>query len=45
MVFDDKGCKVVMDYFIDVIEWIYLVGCLDYDIFGLLFLMNDGSFL
>ena len=42
--FDDKGRKVVTDYFTDVTERIYPVGRLDYDTSGLLLLTNDGSF-
>ena len=41
---DDKGRKVVTDYFTDVTERIYPVGRLDYDTSGLLLLTNDGSF-
>ena len=38
--FDDKGRKVVTDYFTDVTERIYPVGRLDYDTSGLL-LFNE----
>ena len=41
---DDKGRKVVVDYFTDVPERIYPVGRLDYDTSGLLLLTNDGEF-
>lgn len=45
IVYDEKGCKMVLDFFEDVLEWIYLVGCLDYDILGLLIMINDGVFV
>ena len=41
---DDKGRKVVTDYFPGVEERIYPVGRLDYDTSGLLILTNDGEF-
>ncbi|MBP2099667.1 pseudouridine synthase [Enterococcus rivorum] len=41
---DDKGRKVVTDYFTHVKERIYPVGRLDYDTSGLLLLTNDGDF-
>lgn len=41
---DDKGRKVVTDYFTHVKERIYPVGRLDYDTSGLLILTNDGDF-
>jgi len=41
---DDKGRKVVTDYFTHVKERIYPVGRLDYDTTGLLLLTNDGDF-
>lgn len=41
---DDKGRRVVLDYFSDVNERIYPVGRLDYDTTGLLLLTNDGEF-
>lgn len=44
-VFDDRGCIVVIDYFKDIEVCIYFVGCLDYDIFGLLLFINDGEFI
>lgn len=40
---DDKGRKVVTDYFTHVNERIYPVGRLDYDTSGLLIMTNDGS--
>ena len=41
---DDKGRKVVTDYFTHIKERIYPVGRLDYDTSGLLLLTNDGEF-
>ncbi|RPA61273.1 rRNA pseudouridine synthase [Aerococcus agrisoli] len=41
---DDKGRKVVTDYFPDVQQRIYPVGRLDYNTSGLLLLTNDGEF-
>ncbi|WP_368251516.1 pseudouridine synthase [Enterococcus sp. 2201sp1_2201st1_B8_2201SCRN_220225] len=41
---DDKGRKVVTDYFPQISERIYPVGRLDYDTSGLLLLTNDGAF-
>jgi 23S rRNA pseudouridine2605 synthase len=41
---DDKGRKVVTDFFVGVKERIYPVGRLDYDTSGLLLLTNDGTF-
>ena len=41
---DDKGRKVVTDFFPSVSERIYPVGRLDYDTSGLLLLTNDGAF-
>lgn len=41
---DDKGRKVVTDYFPNVTKRIYPVGRLDYDTSGLLLLTNDGNF-
>ncbi|MEG0373973.1 MAG: S4 domain-containing protein, partial [Enterococcus sp.] len=41
---DDKGRKVVTDYFVGITERIYPVGRLDYDTSGLLLLTNDGAF-
>ncbi len=41
---DDKGRKVVTDFFSHIKERIYPVGRLDYDTSGLLFLTNDGEF-
>ena len=40
---DDKGRKVVTDYFTDYSERVYPVGRLDYDTSGLLLLTNDGE--
>lgn len=41
---DDKGRKVVTDFFPHVKERIYPIGRLDYDTSGLLLLSNDGEF-
>ncbi|HLU23775.1 pseudouridine synthase [Lederbergia graminis] len=41
---DDKGRKVVTDYFPHVSERIYPIGRLDYDTSGLIILSNDGEF-
>jgi 23S rRNA pseudouridine2605 synthase len=41
---DDKGRKVVTDYFEGIKQRIYPVGRLDYDTSGLLVLTNDGEF-
>ncbi|MGY0836165.1 pseudouridine synthase [Aerococcus urinaeequi] len=41
---DDKGRKVVTDFFPDVEQRIYPVGRLDYNTSGLLLLTNDGEF-
>lgn len=41
---DDKGRKVVTDFFSGTTERIYPVGRLDYDTSGLLLLTNDGAF-
>lgn len=41
---DDKGRRVVTDYFEGVNERIYPVGRLDYDTSGALLLTNDGEF-
>ncbi|WP_086347497.1 pseudouridine synthase [Candidatus Enterococcus clewellii] len=41
---DDKGRKVVTDFFPSVVERIYPVGRLDYDTSGILLLTNDGDF-
>lgn len=41
---DDKGRKVVTDFFTEVEERIYPIGRLDYDTSGLLLLTNDGDF-
>jgi 23S rRNA pseudouridine2605 synthase len=41
---DDKGRKVVTDFFQNFKERIYPVGRLDYDTSGLILLTNDGEF-
>ncbi|MED3571804.1 23S rRNA pseudouridine(2605) synthase RluB [Cytobacillus praedii] len=41
---DDKGRKVVTDYFQQIKQRIYPVGRLDFDTSGLLLLTNDGEF-
>ncbi|WP_018660494.1 pseudouridine synthase [Heyndrickxia acidiproducens] len=41
---DDKGRKVVTDYFQEIAERVYPVGRLDYDTSGLLLVTNDGEF-
>ncbi|WP_449536801.1 23S rRNA pseudouridine(2605) synthase RluB [Ferdinandcohnia sp. Marseille-Q9671] len=41
---DDKGRKVVTDFFQEIQQRIYPVGRLDYDTSGLLLLTNDGEF-
>lgn len=40
---DDKGRKVVTDFFADQAERVYPVGRLDYDTSGLLLMTNDGE--
>ncbi|WP_290033947.1 pseudouridine synthase [Ligilactobacillus cholophilus] len=40
---DDKGRKVVTDYFTDIPQRLYPVGRLDYDTSGLLLMTNDGE--
>lgn len=40
---DDKGRKVVTDYFKNIEQRIYPVGRLDYDTSGLLLMTNDGE--
>jgi 23S rRNA pseudouridine2605 synthase len=41
---DDKGRKVVTDFFPEVEERIYPIGRLDYDSSGAILLTNDGEF-
>ncbi|UII54689.1 rRNA pseudouridine synthase [Cytobacillus spongiae] len=41
---DDKGRKVVTDFFENIEQRIYPVGRLDFDTSGLLLLTNDGEF-
>lgn len=41
---DDKGRKVVTDFFKEIPQRIYPIGRLDYDTSGLLLLTNDGEF-
>jgi 23S rRNA pseudouridine2605 synthase len=41
---DDKGRKVVTDFFPEIEERIYPIGRLDYDTSGILLLTNDGNF-
>ncbi|MUK87232.1 pseudouridine synthase [Ornithinibacillus sp. L9] len=41
---DDKGRKVVTDFFPEVPERIFPIGRLDYDTSGILLLTNDGEF-
>jgi len=41
---DDRGRKTVLDYFEDVDERLFVVGRLDYDTEGLIFVTNDGDF-
>ncbi|GGE38411.1 ribosomal large subunit pseudouridine synthase B [Pullulanibacillus camelliae] len=41
---DDKGRKVVTDFFHNVNERIFPIGRLDYDTSGVLLLTNDGEF-
>lgn len=41
---DDKGRKVVTDFFQEIPQRIYPIGRLDYDTSGLLLLTNDGEF-
>lgn len=40
---DDKGRKVVTDYFTEISQRLYPVGRLDYDTSGLLLMTNDGQ--
>ncbi|WP_445492125.1 23S rRNA pseudouridine(2605) synthase RluB [Niallia sp. 03133] len=41
---DDKGRKVVTDFFSEIQARIYPIGRLDYDTSGLILLTNDGEF-
>ncbi|HEO8422323.1 23S rRNA pseudouridine(2605) synthase RluB [Niallia sp. FSL W8-0635] len=41
---DDKGRKVVTDYFSEIEARIYPIGRLDYDTSGIILLTNDGEF-
>lgn len=41
---DNKGRKVVNDFFDDIHERLYPVGRLDYDTSGLIIMTNDGDF-
>ena len=41
---DDKGRKVVTDFFPEIKQRIFPIGRLDYDTSGLLLLTNDGEF-
>ncbi|EUJ32913.1 ribosomal large subunit pseudouridine synthase B [Listeria floridensis FSL S10-1187] len=41
---DDKGRRVVTDFFVDIPERLYPVGRLDYETSGLLLMTNDGEF-
>jgi 23S rRNA pseudouridine2605 synthase len=41
---DDKGRKVVTDYFADIPERIFPIGRLDFDSSGIILLTNDGEF-
>ncbi|SHF57889.1 pseudouridine synthase [Ornithinibacillus halophilus] len=41
---DDKGRKVVTDFFPEIDERIFPIGRLDYDTSGILLLTNDGNF-
>ncbi|MFC6314911.1 pseudouridine synthase [Lapidilactobacillus achengensis] len=40
---DDKGRKVISDYFVDKQERLYPIGRLDYDASGLILVTNDGE--
>ncbi|MCW1000616.1 pseudouridine synthase, partial [Streptococcus anginosus] len=40
---DDKGRKVVVDYFKEIPQRIYPIGRLDYHTTGVLLLTNDGE--
>ncbi|MGG0740174.1 pseudouridine synthase [Niallia taxi] len=41
---DDKGRKVVTDYFSEIPARIYPIGRLDYDTSGIILMTNDGEF-
>ena len=41
---DDKGRKVVTDYFLDIPQRLFPIGRLDYDTSGLILMTNDGEF-
>lgn len=41
---DDRGRKVVLDFFPEIEQRIFPIGRLDYDTSGLLLLTNDGEF-
>jgi 23S rRNA pseudouridine2605 synthase len=41
---DDRGRRVVLDYFPEIEQRIFPIGRLDYDTTGLLLLTNDGEF-
>ncbi len=41
---DDRGRRVVTDFFEDIKERVYPVGRLDYDTTGVLIMTNDGEF-
>ncbi|ENQ3104722.1 ribosomal large subunit pseudouridine synthase B [Bacillus sp. 491mf] len=41
---DDKGRKVVTDFFLDIPQRLFPIGRLDYDTSGLILMTNDGEF-
>lgn len=41
---DDKGRKVVTDFFQDIPQRLFPIGRLDYDTSGVLLMTNDGDF-
>lgn len=41
---DDKGRKVVTDFFVDIPQRLFPIGRLDYDTSGLILMTNDGEF-